>query len=56
MGVYRYENLLFYSFMQLVLGDLKNMISNYDENGLSVRMHGNARKRLHNQTKTEEVK
>ena len=34
---------------------LKNLISHYDENGLSVRMHGNARKRPHNQTKTEEV-
>ena len=34
---------------------LKNLISHYDENGLSVRMHGNARKHPHNQTKIEEV-
>ena len=34
---------------------LKNLISHYDENALSVRMHGNARKRPHNQTETEEV-
>ena len=34
---------------------LKNLISHYDEMGLSVRMHGNARKHPHNQTTTEEV-
>ena len=34
---------------------LKNLISHYNENGLSVRMHGNARKRPHNQTETDEV-
>ena len=34
---------------------LKNLISHYDENGLCVRTHGNARKRPHNQTETEEV-
>ena len=34
---------------------LKNLISHYDENGLSIRMHGNAKKRRHNQTETEEV-
>ena len=34
---------------------LKNLVSHYDENGLSVRLHGNARKRPHNQTEREEV-
>ena len=33
----------------------KNLISHYDENDLSVRMHGNASKRPHNPTTTEEV-
>ena len=34
---------------------LKNLISHYDENGLSVQLHGNARKCPHNQTEREEV-
>ena len=34
---------------------LKNLISHYDENGLCLRIHGNARKRPHNQTDGREV-
>ena len=34
---------------------LKNLISHYNENGLSERTHGNARKRPHNRTDGEEI-
>lgn len=34
---------------------LKNLISHYDENGLSERVHGNIRKRPHNRTDGEEI-
>ena len=34
---------------------LKNLISQYDSNGLTVRMYGNTRKRPHNRTDSNEV-
>ena len=34
---------------------LKNLITHYDSEGLSVRVHGNTRKRPHTQTKDEDV-